>query len=988
MKQVNLKFVKSILLIAIGFIVSFNVSAQELTLTGQVVDTTGEPAIGANVLVKGSTTGTITDFDGNFSLRIPDGNAIILISFIGYEPIELPANSPLFGKKIVLHDDTQLLDDVIVIGYGQVKKGDATGAVLAVKPDEFNKGNLINPEEALVGKIAGVNVVPGGGAPGDNGTIRIRMGASLSASNDPLIVIDGFPQRGSASLNSINPNDIESFTVLKDASATAIYGSRASNGVIIITTKKGAEGTTRPKINYNSSLSVSTVYDYLDVLSVSEYKEAMRMYSNAPSSYEVGGYETDWQKEVYRAAFGQDHNLSVTGSYKALPYRLSVGYTNQNGIIKTNNFQRTSIGGVVTPKFFDKHLSVELNIKGSFEKDSNPGGSVAGNAAFFDPTRPIYDDSYPMEDGLGYWSWRNSSGGFVTLAATNPMAEINLVDRNKDTNRAIGSATFNYKVHGLEDLSFNLNLGFDVSKETTHNITENYSPQSWKGITYDGRGEDYKKTSKNRSTLLDFYANYNKDFAEKHNLNVMAGYGWQRFWYENYATQFTLDGEEIVSPEFDEAELYLISFFGRANYSYDSRYALTATLRADASSRFAKNCRWGYFPSAAFAWRLNNEAFLRDVDVLSDLKLRLSYGQTGQQSIGDYYVHLPTYSGSYYESSYKFGDKVITTYRPNAYDPNIKWETTETFNIGIDFGFLNNRISGSIDAFRRNTKDLLNEITVPAGSNFSNVINTNIGNMKGKGVEISLNAIPVKTKDWEWSISGNFTWANSEITKLNVVENESNFASTKTGNASGRNYLQLHTVGQTPYTFFLMRQAYDDNGNYIDGWYYDNDGELTQSYEDTDKYLTGKSSLAPYYFGFSTKLSYKNWDLGINAHGSAGNYVYNYLRANNSLEGLYDSNGTSNNILKSTLENMQGATRIFSDHYLEKGNFLRIDNIRLGYTFTKLWNRSSNLTVSFAVQNVVTFTGYSGIDPEIFSGIDNNTYQRPRIYMLGLNLNF
>lgn len=980
-KTFNLKGCICLLLILAGF--TTHAFAQKVTVKGIVKDPTGESVIGANIIEKGTTNGTITDFDGNFQLQVEQG-ATLVISYIGSQTQEAPA-APFMN--ILLKDDSQMLDDVVVIGYGTVKKADATGSVLAVKPDEFNKGNIVNAEEALVGKIAGVNVVPGSGAPGNEGTIRIRMGASLSASNDPLIVIDGFPTRTSANLNAINPNDIESFTVLKDASATAIYGSRASNGVIIITTKKGAVGSQKPKFNYNSNLSVSTVYEYMDVLSTQEYKDALKTYGNAPENYQMGEFSTDWQKEVYRTAFGQDHNLSATGAYKQLPYRISAGYTNQNGIIKSNTFERSSLGLALSPKLFDKHLSIDINVKGSLEKDSNPGGSVAGSAAFFDPTRPIYDDSFPMESGLGFWSWRDSAGNIKDLAATNPMADVKLIDRNNDTNRSVGNMAFNYKVHGLEDLNFNLNLGYDVSKTTTHNITPDFSPQSWNGNQYDGRGLDYKKISKNRSTLLDFYANYNKDFKEKHNVNAMAGYGWQRFWYETKERSHDLTGEELITPYNAEAELFLISFFGRLNYSYDNRYMLTATLRADASSRFAPGSRWGYFPSAAFAWRVNNEAFMEDIDILSDLKFRLSYGETGQQNIGGYYEHLSVYSASTPESSYQFGDKWYTTYRPNAYDPKIKWETTETYNIGIDFGFLNNRISGSVDAYRRRTKDLLNKITIPAGSNFSNVVNTNIGNMKGKGVEIAINAIPVKTRDFEWSVSGNFTWASSTITKLNVIENDSNFASTQTGTV-GRNSLQLHTVGETPNTFFLMKQAYDENGNYKDGWYLDKNGDLTQSTEDANKYLTGKSSLAPYYFGFSTKLTYKNWDLGINAHGSAGNYVFNYVKASGSLEALYDSNGTSSNVMKSTLKNKQMAGRYFSDHYLEKGDFLRIDNIRLGYTFPKLWNGTSNLTVSAAVQNVCTITGYSGIDPEIFNGIDRNTYQRPRVYMLGLNLNF
>ncbi|MCC8188517.1 MAG: TonB-dependent receptor [Bacteroides sp.] len=964
-----------------GVLISIAVSAQNIQVRGQVKDATGETIIGANVIVKGTTNGTITDFDGNFRIDAPS-NSTLVISCIGYQPIEVNVTdgSPL---NIVMKEDSELLDEVVVIGYGQVRKSDATGSVLSVKPDEFNKGSQITAEDALVGKIAGVNVVPGSGAPGEGGTIRIRMGASLSASNDPLIVIDGFPVHN-ASISSINPNDIESFTVLKDASATAIYGSRASNGVIIITTKKGnADGKLKPRVNYTSNFTLSTVYDYMDVLSAKEYREVFNKYSTNPE-FPLGDANTDWQKEIYRDAFGQEHNLSVTGALKNLPYRVSAGYTNQDGIIKKNNYDRTSLGVGVSPKFFDNHLSVDINVKGSYEHNRSVSTGVIGSAISFDPTRPVYQEN-PDNIGLGYFTWIVGDIP-ISIAPVNPVSTIYLADRNKNTKRSIGNMALNYKVHGLEDLVLNVNMGYDVQVANTHNVTPDKAPSMYTGNQKNGTGENYREKNENRSTLLDMYANYSKDF-NKHNMSLMGGYGWQRFWYRNNSSTHDLQENELSSPKHDEAELFLISFFGRANYSYDHKYLLTATLRADASSRFAPGSRWGYFPSAAAAWRISEEAFLQDFQNLSDLKFRLSYGQTGQQSIGSYYQHLSIYTASYNENRYKFGNTWYTTYRPDGYDPKIKWETTITYNIGLDYGFFNNRLSGTLDFYTRKTKDLLNNIYVPAGSNFTNVIDTNIGNMKGKGVEVAVNVIPVKTRDWEWSVSGNFTWNSSKITKLNTIDTDDNYI--KTGNAGGTGkYLQIHKVGETPYTFFLLKQAYDENGNPLDGEYISPDGEIVKSEEDSNKYITGKSSQAPYFYGFSTKLTYKNWDLGINAHGSFGNYIFNYIKAGYSFESLYSAQGTSGNILRSTLKDGFTTQQLYSDHYLENGRFLRIDNIRLGYTFNKLWNSSSNLCVSFAVQNVVTFTPYSGIDPEIYNGIDNNTYQRPRVYMVGLNLNF
>lgn len=854
-----------------------------------------------------------------------------------------------------------------------------------MKPDELNKGKQLTAEDALVGKVAGVNIVPGSGAPGSGGTIRIRMGASLSADNDPLIVIDGVPV-SNASISSINPNDIASFTVLKDASATAIYGSRASNGVIIITTKKGnTDGVSRPSFSYSANVTVGNVYKKLDVLSASEYREAFAKYANAPEAFKLGDVNTDWQDEIYRVAMGTDHNLSMTGALKNMPYRVSVGYTNQNGTLKNNNYQRLNASIGLSPKFFDKHLSVDINIKGSIEDEKPVSTSVIGSAVGFDPTRPVYQN-YDGNVGLGYYMWMGVSNTPITLAASNPVSDLELADKQNKTKRSIGNIALDYKIHGFEDFRLNLNMGYDFLTEDKHDNMPDLAPAMYTGNEQDGTGKRYTYHNDKRNTLLDFYANYAKDFND-HNLNAMAGYGWQRFWYKNHDTTTDTKGEDLTSPKHEEAELYLLSFYGRLNYSWKQRYMLTATLRADASSRFSPETRWGYFPSVAAAWRVNDEAFLADNKVVSDLKLRLSYGQTGQQSIGSYYQHLSTYTASYDESRYLFGNKWYTTYRPNGYDPNIKWETTETYNIGIDYGFLNNRISGTIDYYWRNTKDLLNDIFVPAGSNFTNRIETNIGDMESKGLEIGVNLVPIQTKDWEWNISGNFTWNASKITKLNTIDNESNYV--KTGNAGGTGrYLQVHMVGETPNTYYLLKQAYDENGQPLDGKYIAKDGSITSSEEDSNKYVTGKSSKAPYYCGLSTRLSYKNWDLGINGHGSFGFYVYNYVAASNSLDALYGSNGVSSNILRSTLENKFTQDRQFTDHFLERGNFFRIDNITIGHTFNKLWNDGTSLRLSFAVQNVCTLSGYSGLDPELYDGIDKNIYQRPRTFMLGVNLNF
>lgn len=977
---------KIIPLLLLGFFSLFNLYGQQTNrITGTITEAkTKEVVIGASVSIKGTTLGTITDFDGNFELNAPV-NGTLVVSYIGFKTIEQPIGTT---KHFVfeLLEDFEVLDELVVIGYGQVKKGDATGSLSTIAPDELNKGLQVKAQDALVGKIAGVNIVPGSGAPGDEGTIRIRMGASLSATNDPLIVIDGIPVMNT-SINSINPNDIASFTVLKDASATAIYGSRASNGVIIITTKKGNTDGGKPKINYNANFSTSHNVKLIEVLDTQTFISEFKKHSGAPDEFSLGNASTDWQKEIYRTAFSTDHNISLTGAELNTPYRVSLGYTKQNGIVKENAYDRFNASIGLSPQFFNKHLSLDINIKASIENDNPISAGIIGTATTFDPTRPIHED-HPNNIGLGYFTWLNK-GAPIVIAPSNPIADLMLTNKSNKTRRSIGNAAINYKIHGFEDLVLNANIGYDIYTIKNNENVPEHAPSMYVSHLKDGTELISNGKSEYRNYLLDLYANYNKDITDKHNINAMVGYGWQRFWNRTNETSNYKDAEGKVSLKetHSDKELYLLSFFGRINYSFTHKLLLTATLRADASSRFSKDDRWGYFPSVALAYRLHEEAFFKNFKPLSDLKLRISYGQTGQQDIGGYYQHLSKYSASYNDSRYQFGDEWITLYRPDGYDPHIKWETTSTYNFGLDYGFLNNRIYGSIDFYTRKTKDLLNKAYVSAGSNFSNIIDTNIGNMKSKGLELALTAIPIKNKNLEWSISGNFTWNSSEITKLNRVDDENTYI--KTGNAGGTGkYLQIHKVGETPNTFFLLKQAYDDEGKPLDGQYVAKDGSITKSEEDAHKYVTGKSSRTPYYFGLSTKLTYKQWDLGINGHGSLGGYMYNYQAAKDSYDSMYSASGVSSNILNSTYQSGFTQERLYTDYFLEKANFFKLDNITIGYSFKKLWNSQSNLRLALAVQNVFTLTSYSGVDPEIFSGIDNNIYQRPRTYMFSLNLNF
>ncbi|MCH4154805.1 MAG: TonB-dependent receptor [Muribaculaceae bacterium] len=979
------------LAIAVALLLGLTAYAQ-IPVSGRVVDGNNEPIIGASVFVKGTQTGTATDADGQFSLKVPSANSVLVISYVGFNKVEIAANSATFNSGIVMKESSNNLDEVVVIGYGTVKKNDATGSVVAIKPDELNKGNRVTAQDALIGKIAGVNVVPGSGAPGSGATIRVRSGSSLSASNDPLIVIDGVPVdnssiNGSSNLiGSINPEDIETFTVLKDASATAIYGSRASNGVIVITTKKGTDKLT---VNYTGNFSVSSTAKRLDVLTADEFRTFVPTVTGVPANAVYGTSNTDWQDEIYRTAFGTENNVSVGGKFATnfvtSPYRVSVGYTNQDGTIKTSNYKRLSFGGNLNPSFLDNHLTANLNLKASYEKNRVVSGSVANSALSYDPTRPVHTGSSTAatDPGLGYYIWTSSSGSPMAIQPDNPVAMIDLENDMNKVTRSIGNASFIYKIHGFEDLKLNLSLGYDVLKSKYNRNVPALAGMMYTGNQKDGTGLVYTSTQKKHNYLLDAYANYDHSFG-KHTIGLMAGYGWQHFWKKFDATTLDPEGKQLSSPSHSESEYYLLSYYGRANYSYDNRYLVTATLRSDASSRFAKGNRWGLFPSAALAWHISQEDFLKDNSVLSDLKLRLGYGATGQQDILNDYPYMTTFSVSYPESMYEFGDVWYNTYRPNGYDRDIKWETTTTWNAGLDFGFLGNRINGSIDLYKRYTKNLLNTINVISGTNYSSIITTNIGKMENKGLEFTLNTVPVRTRDFQWDLGFNFTWNTSKITKLNTIDTGQNFVLTGYISETGKT-VQVFMVGKRPYNFYLCKQAYGDDGKPLEGKYIQPDGSVSST---ETKYADGRSALPKTYLGFNTRFTYKNWDLSASGHGSFGFYVYNYVRANDYVQSVYSDQGYFSNILRSTRDSGFQLQQLYSDYWLEKGNFFRFDNVTLGYNFKHLWDNSSTLRVTFGVTNLATITGYDGVDPEIYNGIDRNVYPRPRTFNLGLNLTF
>lgn len=980
---------------------------------GVVVDSTGTPVIGASVVEQGTTNGITTDVNGQFVLNVQGEQSIVQISFIGYVTKSLAASSTEL-QHVVLEDDSAMIDDVVVIGYGTVKKDDLTGSVVAIKAEELNRGAVVSTQDMMQGKVPGLQIIPGDGGPNSGSTIRIRGAASLNASNDPLIVIDGVPVASDAGsgmanpLSLVNPNDIESFTVLKDASAAAIYGSRASNGVIIITTKKGKGN--KVNVSYNGSFSVSTNSDTMQVMSPEQFRDYITTtFAGTPSLADatkyMGDANTDWQSLVFRTGLSHDHNASVYGNYEnILPYRASLGYTGQQGTLETSKFDRATLDLSLSPKFFKEHLTVALNAKGVYTHQNYADGGVVGTAAFYNPT---VDPYWYNEDGTidtsttnGYYNVGSGRGQAFSpngLAAENPLSMLYDKEKYAETWRTLGNLALDYKVHGLEALRFNLNLGLDWSKTYEYDGVRPGSIQAWKNGDAKGWGMHTKKNWLRRNQVLDFYGNYNETWG-KHNLDAMLGYSWQHFYGADRSVTYyneTLQQYEKSTGALSQEESFLVSFYGRINYSYDSRYLFTFTLRADGSSKFSKDNRWGYFPSAAFAWNAKNESFLKDVDVVSTLKLRLGYGQTGQQEIGNY-QYLARYSVSSNDKDHmaNMGDAGYShLLSPKAYNPNIKWETTTTYNIGVDFGLWDGLVNASVDVYRRDTKDLLNWVTTPMGANFGTNLLTNVGSMRNEGVEFSVDVNPIRTADWSLRIGFNGTFQDTYFTKLNNI-NDPNYAiytsSPGTGRTGGAD-LQMHTVGSAPYTFYTFQQLYDAEGNPIQNAFVDRNknGQLDQG----DRYNTGKSPAPDFFYGLNLKLSYKNWDFGFNGHGSVGNYAFNSFFAGHA-SSAFDTRAGLSNFATTVLRTGWTATGIseqdYSDLYLEDASFFRMDDINLGYTFEKVGNTDLNIRVAAGVQNVFVITKYSGVDPEVsgVTGIDGTIWPRPRIYSLRVNLNF
>lgn len=971
---------------------SFTVlQAQEKAVSGTVTDANDGMGIpGVSVVVKGTTIGTTTDIDGNYTLKV-DANSTLVFSFVGYKTQEI-----LVGDQtqinVILSVETENLSEVVVIGYGQVRKDDATGAVFSVNSDDFNQGSTSSPQDLIVGKVAGVQIVSDGGAPGSASTIRIRGGSSMSASNDPLIVIDGIPLDNRAIdgmsnvLSSLNPNDIETFTVLKDASATAIYGSRASNGVILITTKKGKAGQDI-QVTYDAKFSFGKIKETIDVLSADEFRALVNERAKTNSSVNpnlLGNASTDWQDEIYRDASGHEHNVGITGAIKNIPYRASIGYTDQKGILQTSEMQRTTGTLNVNPSFFDDHLKLNMGLKYMMIENQFADKGAIGSALRYDPTQSVFNKT-----GIygGYTTWLMSDGSRNVNGTRNPVAQLQQKADKSEVSRVIADFQADYKLHFFPDLKASVKLGYDYSDSDGDIITD--LDASWVRASSTGVKRDYTQEKKNE--LLDFFLTYDKDLPSLDSkISVMGGYEWQHFWSKSSAFEVDRNNATIEDSR-NETENYLVSFFGRANYTFKNKYILTATLRRDGSSRFHKDNRWGTFPSAAFAWRMSEEEFMKSIDAISSVKVRLGYGVTGQQELnsGDY-PYLGTYRLSDTRTRYQFGGNYYTLIRPDGYDEGLQWEKTTTYNAGIDFGFFNNRLNGTIDVYKRKTEDLLNTIPVPAGTNFTDRLLTNVGDLENNGFEFSINAIAIDKEDLFWEVGFNLSYNKNEVTRLTNYD-DPDYRGVEVGGISGvgvGNTIQIHSVGHALNTFYVYEQVYDANGKPIEGLYVDrnNDGQITTA----DRYYADDPA-QDVNMGFSSYLKYKDFDFGFNGRIGLGGQIYNNVIVGGRYQEMTVNEYLTNmpsEINKSQFETAQQ----YSDYFLEDASFLRIDNITLGYNFTKLLKPllgfDFNARAYASVQNAFVITDYSGLDPEVNGGIDNDVYPRPRTFLFGLNVKF
>lgn len=1033
MKHLQTGIARKFFFLMVGLLFSVGLNAQTITVSGVVSDPSGEPLIGASILAQGTTVGTSTNIDGEYTINVAP-EATLVVSYVGYDTQNVPVDGRT-SINVTMQENSVMLNEVVAIGYGTVKKSDATGSVAVIKPDEIEAGLATSVQDMLVGQAPGVVVTQAGGPEG-GGTIRIRGGSSLNASNDPLIVVDGVPLSNAGmgglgnSLGMISPENIESMTVLKDASATAIYGSRASNGVIIITTKKGKSG--KPTVNFAANLYVNTARKTWKVLDANQFRSLLESRGMDAALAATGDANTDWQDEVLRTTVSSDYSLSVGGTAGWLPYHAEISYTNNNGIIKTSKMDRVTMGFNLSPKFFDNHLSVNANVKGYYIRNNFADTGALSNAISFDPTHPVRSNE-PIVSGNsgfqylynGYYEVHNN-GTLNDNATLNPMGLLEQRDNHANVYRSNGNLQLDYSLHFLPDLHLNLNLGYDVMKS---NLVDNWAANSataYKNHEHYGGAYNFDQYQFRSNTLLNFYLNYKKEVESIYsNFDVTAGYDWQRFYNDGHYTGANGNSGYRVSPglntptylgkneagqqtygvtvnestipllgqnfqndgvsadgDYHWADRHqLLSFFGRLNYTFKDRYLLTVTVRGDATSRFAKDKRWGVFPAVALGWKINQEAWMQGAaGWLSDLKLRLGWGKTGQQEIGETINYMALYAIASPSVSYPNGTNGwhLPVYA-RGYNPDLTWETTTSYNAGLDFGFFNNRITGSIEYYTRKTTDLLAYVAVPAGSSTTNMLNRNIGSLENYGVEFNIAAKPIVTNDFTWTLSYNVGWNHNEITELTTGASQ-----LKTGGISGGNgnTVQIHAEGHPASSFYLFQQVYDESGAPLEGVYVDQNGD--GQIDDSDK-IINKSPDPKVTMTFGSQFRYKKWDLGFNIRASIGNYVYNNVLSTKAVYNDLFTYGL-NNVVENDYYFEQ--PRYMSDYYLRNASFVRCDNITLGYTWDNLLNDKLRLRLFGAVQNPFVITKYKGVDPEVFGGIDNSVYPRATTYSLGLVATF
>lgn len=985
---------KAVTLMSLFLVMAHLGFAQGRTVTGKVTDSKdGSGVPNASVSVKGTSRGTSTDASGNFRIAVDNNNAVLVITSVGFTRQEVSVGSQA-EVTISLVATQSNLNEVVVVGYGTQRKRDLTGAVATVSAKDFVKGAIQTPEQLISGKVAGVQITSNNGAAGSGSRIRIRGGSSLNASNDPLVVIDGLPVDNGNALSLINPNDIESFTLLKDPSAAAIYGSRASNGVIIITTKKGRKGKLR--FNFSAQAFAQSPIKNVDVLSADELRNLVSTSSDpnvAAIFPKLGKANTNWQSEIFRTAIGQDYNLSMNGAVidGKVPFRISGGYLNQDGILKTDNFQRLSGAINVSPRFFKERLKVDFNLKIARTVNTDANGGAVGAAAFFDPTQVTRTNSNRYG---GYFEWLNAQGRPAGLSGLNPLALLYMRDHKRELFRTLGNIQFDYTVPFIKGLRANLNLGQEFSNERgtfngTDSAAANYPSIGGKG--------GYRNISylERRNRLLDIYLNYVKDIKSINSrIDFTVGHGSQEYFYYNYNAQGRYyDGTPNGNPPArisDNSDgvngdngYMLISYYGRLNYTLAGRYVFTFNGRADGSSRFSPDNRWGFFPSAAFAWRISEENFLKNSKTISDLKFRVGYGITGQQDIPGLYPYLAVYNQSNNNGLYQLGDQYYNRLGPVEYDPNIKWETTENINLALEYGLFNNRVTGILEVFSRKTKDLVSIVPIALGANFANSILTNVGNIESEGFEVTMGFVPVKNKNVEWDFGFNVTYANPKITKL-LINNDPNFVGNRFDVVGIGTPTRINAIGNRPGSFYMYQQVYDKNNNPIEGLYEDRNRDGLINEKDLRVF---KPAEAPLFLGINSSVTYKKFNAGFVMRGSIGNYIYSQVAMETGVLNQLKIGSNPANLHRNYLETKFVVKQELSDYYIQNGSFLRLDNINFGYDAGKI-AKNANLRITANIQNVFIITKYNGIDPEIINGRDNSIYPRPRTYVLGLNLDF